>query len=230
VASIKLLTAAPQSIGVSISGTRVTVSAMTVANLVGYAYGVEPYQITEGHSGSSRSWFNNDRWDIAARAGGDAALTKAQVRLMFQNLLAERFQLTFRREKKEMPVYALVRGKSAPKLTEDNDPTAAYRMLLTSKQEVVTRSTTKGTMEQLANMLAAEMGTPVLDRTELNGTYDYKLEYSGQLSTGPEAAESTAKAPSIAKAVQQQLGLKLESIKAPIEILVIDRVERPSAN
>ena len=230
VASIKLLTTQPQSVGISISGTRVTVSAMTVANLVGYAYGVEPYQIAEGHRGSNRGWLNNERWDIAARAGGDASLSKVQVRLMLQNLLAERFQLEFHREKQEMPAYALVRGKSAPRLTENNDPTATYRMLLTSPRQVVTRSITKGTIEQLANMLANEMGTPVLDRTELKGTYDYKLEYSGQLSAGPEAADSDSRTPSIATAVQQQLGLKLESTKAPIEILVIDRAEQPTAN
>jgi len=68
------------------------------------------------------------------------------------------------------------------------------------------------------------------DRTELKGTYDYKLEYSGQLLAGPEAADSDSRTPSIATAVQQQLGLKLESTKAPIEILVIDRAEQPTAN
>jgi uncharacterized protein (TIGR03435 family) len=220
VASIRLHTDQVRMVGLDISGPRVTISAFSVSNLVEYAYNLKMYQVVGGPD-----WATSDRYDIVAKAEGDAALTRDRMRPMMQALLADRFQAKVHRETRELPVFALVRAKNGAKLRENNDPEAKYSMAMRSPKQDVFTTTTKGTMQQLADQLSGNIRRPVLDKTGLTGTYDYTLEW---LPDNAAAADSNL--PSIYTAVEEQLGLKLEATKAPIEVVVIDHVEKPSAN
>jgi uncharacterized protein (TIGR03435 family) len=216
VAAIKLHTGEVASVGISTSGPRVTVSAMSVSNLVRYAYDLKNYQVAGGPD-----WASSDRWDIFAKGEG-GGLTRGQVRKMIEALLADRFQVKLHREAKEMAVYALIVGKGGPKLRKSAPDTTSRLMMDGTRTTRIT--TTNGSMEQLVAQLSGHMDRPVLDKTRLTGSYDYKLEWAS-VDAPPDVNVA-----SIFSALQEQLGLKLESTKGAIEILVIDHVEKPPAN
>jgi uncharacterized protein (TIGR03435 family) len=204
----------------TISGPRVRVVAYGLGGLLMEAYDMKYYQLS-----GLPSWTDSDRFDIDAKAEGEATLTKAQFKQMLQTLLADRFHVKVHLETKEMPVYALVVGKNGPKLKES----VAEKFSLTMRGvQGVEITVLKGSMEQLATQLSGS-GTdrPVLDKTGLTGTYDYTLNWTPERDGVPPPDSSGVTLPI---AVQEQLGLKLESQKAPIEILVVDHAEKPSAN
>jgi len=222
VASIKLHAGLVTTVDLSISGTRVTVSAMTLADLIADAYNVKFYQVSGGPK-----WAHSDPWDIIAKGQGDGILTRYQVRKMVQSLLADRFRVKLHRETREMAVYAVVLGlggKGGPKLKVSAPDAVSTLQVSGGKGGRIQIMTTKGTMEQLVDQLSANLHRPVLDKTGLTGSYDYKLEWAR------EDAASNSDAPSIFAALQEQLGLRLEAMKAPVETMVIDRVEKPSEN
>jgi len=178
---------------------------------------------------------------------------------MLQALLVDRFKLTFRRDSKELPVYWLASAKNGYKLHEakpgdtyaNGIPVPAGRsgvgmMMLNGGDRTQTLTAQAVPIANLERSLAVSLGRPVLDKTALAGLYDFTLTYAldpGQLQGLSGGAPSTPTpngqpplsapdpaAPNILAAVQEQLGLKLESGKGPVEIIVIDRVERPSGN
>jgi uncharacterized protein (TIGR03435 family) len=218
VASIRLHDGLVQMVGLTASGPRVTISAFSVSNLVEYAYDVKMYQVAGGPA-----WATTERYDIVAKAPGDAAVTGDQIPPMVQALLAERFHAAVHREMREMPVYALVVGGKGPRLKE-SAPDASPMLRMGGPRGVIQITTTKGSMGQLVDQLSGSIGRPVLDQTGLTGTYDYTLEWAG------DYAPPDANAPSVFAAVEEQLGLKLESTKAPIEVVIIDHIEKPSSN
>ena len=219
-ASIRLHTGPVQSVAVRISGPRVTFLALSVSNLLQYAYDLKSYQIGEGPA-----WTVSDRYDIQLKAEGDGELSTAEARKLVQDLLAERFQAKVHRETKDMPVYLLVTGKSGAKLKENTDTASAYRMMMSSPRRAVVMTVTKGTIKQLADQLSVNLQRPVLDRTGLMAAYDYKLEW---LPDG--AAVTDEDAPSIYTALEDQLGLRLDGTKTSIEVLTFERVAKPSDN
>jgi len=194
-------------------------------------------------------WLLADRYDIDARIGeADMAAwqkpttQKEMLRAMLQSLLVERCKLAVHRETKDKPIYALVVGKSGPKFkaAESTVPAA----ILAKHPGVVPIPSDGGMIGPgekpgSVNLYGAPMGTlalvlsqpaerPVVDKTGLTGKYDIKLEMMPQ---GPQAADGTQDpGASIFTVVQEQLGLKLESGKDEVEILVIDHMERPTEN
>ena len=204
----------------AVRGSRVIGTASTLADMITAAYGVRSDQISNGPG-----WINSDRFDIEAKTPGDVPPTAEQSRLMMQNLLAERFQLRLHRETRDLPVYALVVGKNGAKL-KISDPRAREGGFVQGTANGLHMETTKGSMERLARQLSSSAGRPVIDRTGLAGTYEYTLDWFP--ANRIPAPESTV--PSMFIAVQEQLGLRLESTTAPQEVLVIDRVEKPSEN
>ena len=151
------------------------------------------------------------------------------MRPKLQSLLAERFKLSLHRETREQPLYALVVGKSGTKFQRANGNFGGLRIGRTQ----LTGS--GATLEMLTTALANQLGRPVLDRTGLEGTFDFKLEWAAQAGASPlpggdALPPADANGPSIFTALQEQLGLKLESTKGSVEVLVIDHVERPSEN
>jgi bla regulator protein blaR1 len=237
VASIK--PADPNTHGMRVQmapGGRLTASGVTVKFLIQQAYNVKDFQITGGPG-----WIGSDRYDISTKAEGEGQITPEQLRPMMQALLADRFKLTFHRETKEMPVYALVVGKNGPKMHESERHEDAEgrggTQIRMSRGQITAQAMS---MAMLANQLSNRLGRNVLDKTGLTGNYDFTLEFTpeGMQPMGMPPREGGADAPppvdspgpSIFTAVQDQLGLKLESQKGPVEILILDRIERPSEN
>ncbi len=226
------------------SGRFRTVNAPVIL-LVRFAWNVQDFQIA-----GLPAWAKTERFSIDARWSDPADMDPTQmhtfdarVHLRLQDLLENRFALKVHRQTKEMPVYALLVSKSGPKLTAASPQTdpKTRGMLRTGRGEL---SGTAVTIERLVKELTAQTGRTVIDKTGLKGEYDFKLQWTpepGQInSMAPppgaqapamaEAAASDATGPSLVTAIQEQLGLKLESTKGPVEVIVIDHVERPSAN
>jgi uncharacterized protein (TIGR03435 family) len=214
VASVKRTQHSRNADGLSISDVKIASPGRLVATnasldeCIRWAYEAKEYQI------SGPDWLNSDAasYDIEAKAPPNTPAK--QIRLMMQTLLAERFKLVLHRETRVLPVYALVVAKNGPKLQEVNSEGGAG---LSSEggPNGVRVTSPKAAMAGLAHRLSLDVGRPVLDRTELKGFFRITLEWSRE-----------GDGPSIFAAIQEQLGLKLEGTKAPIEILVIDRAQR----
>jgi uncharacterized protein (TIGR03435 family) len=215
---------------------------ITPQQIISIAYGVESLQFSGGPS-----WLPSERFDIQAKM--DAATTEALAKLsqaqrvlaqqqMLQALLADRFQLTVHRETKEGTIYTLVIAKGGPKLQEakPGDP-GADNMTSKSGGDLTAQAVP---IARLVRSLTQMLGHPVLDKTDLKGVYDFKLQFTpDDRLQPPNGAAPNARlpeppadsnAPSLFDALQEQLGLKLDSGKGPVEVIVIDHVERPSGN
>ncbi len=209
----------------SSSGARVTLVAYPAIGLIMEAYNFENYQVSFDTSVPLR---DDIYYDIVAKAAGSGTPTRSEFRQMLKTLLAERFNLKVHHEMKEMPVYALVVGKNGPKFKE-SAPDANFfgKHGVNGRNQNVTAS--KYTMELLAKDIRGFFGVdrPVADKTGLTGTYDIKMEATPEfrINRDPELGDI-----SVFTAVQAQLGLRLEPQKAMIEILVVDRLEKPSTN
>lgn len=196
---------------------------VTVFQLLQSVYDVKSFQISGGPS-----WIKSEQFDIQATAG--AAASEDQMKLMAQALLAHRFQLKLHRETKEIPVYVLAIAKNGPKLQAAKDDTqCGGNGCFGVGNGYFTAS--GGTMAFTADVLTRLLDRPALDKTGLPGHYDFKLTYDQSSVKAPMIGMQNAPTggPSIFAAVED-LGLKLNPQKDPVEILVIDSVERPPAN
>jgi uncharacterized protein (TIGR03435 family) len=212
VASVKPVNppAGPHVVSLIVNHGRLNIEAAELRQIVGLAYAIQRVRVQGGPE-----WADSDQFDIVAKAENPDA-TRDQVRSMLQTLLAERFKLTVHRETKQVPAYSLVLAKSGSKLKEaapDRKSGLADTVSPTGERLTVFESSP---LRILVNMLANTLGSPVVDKTGLDGLYDYTFEW-------PDAGSSLF-------ASVDQLGLKLEAKKAPVEVLVMDRAERPSAN
>jgi uncharacterized protein (TIGR03435 family) len=197
---------------IRISGSRVDLQTIGLKGLVMDAYNVKEYQVSGGPVWASRL---DSTYDVAAKTEGDVAQSMDQVRLMLRSLLAERFHLKLRRESKQLPVYDLVVAKGGPKVkrvANDAPPTPGMR---------------RGSMDQLAALLSLMVDRPVIDKTGLEGVYEYSSGLT-QLDIGAQdSADAVARG---LTAIQEQLGLKVEAAKAMLERLVIESAEKPTSN
>jgi uncharacterized protein (TIGR03435 family) len=151
---------------------------------------------------------------------------------LLQPLLAERFQLRFHRETRDMKVYKLVVAKNGPRLREvkEGDPAAGLAGTRIGRGLIEGH---RVAISDLAGFPQSELGRTVQEATGLTGKYDFKLEWvpdESQPNSGGEALPPNAEGATIFRAIQEQLGLKLEAGKGPVEILVIDHAEKPSGN
>jgi uncharacterized protein (TIGR03435 family) len=187
---------------------------VTLQDCIREAYGVTDSQI------SGEKWLGPDRYDIVAKI--PSGVTQSQNPAMLQTLLAERFKLALHHGTKELPVYLLVVAKNGPKI----QPVEPGNGGVASKPGQMTGRAI--TMQRLATFLSsarAQLEHTVVDQTGLSGNYTFKLEWT------PEDKQSAdAPGTSLLAALQEQLGLKLEAGKAPLELLVIDHAEKPSEN
>jgi len=211
-----------------------TASGVTLKQLIMQAYDIVGFQLT----GEPR-WVGTDRWDVQARAEGfQDRIPLEPERAMLRALLADRFQLKVHGETREMPVYGLVLAKNGPKLAAVADPAKPPGL----RQGPGSLRFTKSTIAMLARQLGLQLGRNVIDKTGLAGVYDFALEWTPEPGQGggPEAfgfppgtpgpSNATFNGPSIYTAVQEQLGLRLDSQRGPAEVLVVDFVDKPSAN
>jgi uncharacterized protein (TIGR03435 family) len=204
-------------------GARLTTSGATVKMLIFLAYQLMPDQVSGGPA-----WVESDSFDIDARAA-DPKVTRAEFRQMVQNLLADRFQLKVHRATKELPVYALVVARNGPKLVDakNDDGDAGMRIEGPGRMTGV-----KATMPMFANTLSKPLRRHVVDETGLKGAYSFHLDFvPDQKPVMPgDTPPPDRDGPSIFTALQEQLGLSLKATKGPVDVLVIDRAEKPSAN
>jgi uncharacterized protein (TIGR03435 family) len=226
-----------------VPGGGLNMTNIPLRTMIALAYGVREFQVSGGPG-----WIGSERFDVTARV--DAAAAKGQEDLAkmpegqfktvrdqsndrLRALLADRFQLVAHKETREQPIYALVVSKNGPKLQEAKGAEA--------KQGMNTgrgRSEAFGVpMQILVQVLSNITGRPVIDKTGLTGKYDFVLEWT------PDAADARAQGfgdgvttpapapgPTIFTALQEQLGLRLEAQKGPVQNIVIDRAEKPSEN
>lgn len=178
-----------------------------------WAYDLKDFEI------SGPDWIiSDDRYDIIAKAAGPA--TNEQMRPMLQTLLLERLKMKVHRETRQLPVYVLLPGKGPAKVkpaSPDGEATlsGAATGAFFHNQPI----------SRFTFMLTRRMDRPVLDKTGLTGVYDYTIDLSGLGFNGQPPQDPTA-GPSIFTAVQDNLNLRLEAQRAPIEVLVIDQVDR----
>lgn len=232
-------------------GGRLTITNMPLKEMIVLAWRIQPFQISGGPG-----WIESAHYDVSAKPEGNSG--RDQVPLMLQALLGDRFQLKFHRETKEAPVYALVvankDGKLGPKLTPAKegsctpidpskpppppDPAKPSTMGCGGMMMGPDRVAASGVpIANLIPMLSRVLGRTVIDKTELKGNFDIGMQWTPDDSQavqfrpdGPKPPPSDPTGPSIFTAIQEQLGLKLESQKGPVEMFVIDQVERPSEN
>lgn len=187
---------------------------ITLSNLIAIAFKLDGNNQLSGKP----DWLDSTFYEVAAKPEGDAGLSYEQLRPLLQQLLQERFHLAYHRENKNIKSYALVVAKGGPKLqASKGESTHAY--ILPGALDAANMS-----VYMLASMLSRPLGQPVADRTGLKGNYDFRLDFA------PLEETDTAK-PSIFTAVEEQLGLKLETGMVPIEMFVIDHVDKvPTEN
>lgn len=197
--------------------------------LLRWAYGVQDKQIAGGPA-----WLDEDRYEVAGEIDGEGAPSDAQWRIAVQQLLTDRFALVFHHESREMPAYVLTVAKGGAKLTPNNPekyPASMVRFSGASGKTMqgVGRDVTLRQFMGEAQRLSLDR--PVVDRTGITGTYDLELTFTREdpASTGLTDLPDDA-APNLFKALEQQLGLKLERANAPVDVLVIDNVTKPSAD
>jgi uncharacterized protein (TIGR03435 family) len=205
----------------SLRGGRLALPNVTLKSLLLMAYQVKQYQVVGGPG-----WIGTDKFDVEGKT--ESNITFAQSYPMLQALLADRFQVRLHRETRDLPVYRLELAKGGLKLQASRDPQEFFR----TGRGLIEVKRTK--MQTLADLLGSALGRMVLNETGQDGEFDFKLQWTPDESQ-PNAADADVSAfdpagPSIFTAVQEQLGLRLESAKAPVEVLVIDRAEKPSEN
>ena len=232
-------------------GGRVSAENFPVRLLITYAYQLANFQVVGGPG-----WLMSDGYDIIAKVDGNPAPVvpgtgevDAQ-HLAVQKLLVDRFKLKFHKEAREMDVFALVMAKpggaTGPKLTRAKFDCAAAAAEAkqsgrppTPPQGIegpicsIMGTTGRFRMGGLNSLVMAQVlgqlaGRYVVDRTGLAGAWDFDLTFAQEGRGGPNAPAADPDAPSLFTAVQEQLGLKLEATKAPVDVLVIDSIERPT--
>jgi len=187
-----------------------------------FGYGVHPKQIVDGPD-----WLRTERFDIKGVPDAEGQPNLKQMQEMVQKLLADRFGLKFHREQRELAVYAVTVTKGGPKLTKNtSDPDGLPNQNGGQHGTQRTDKFTNVSMADLALILTFFLDRPVVDQTGITGRWDFTLLWTPDESKGSDANA----APGIFTAMQEELGLKLEAVKAPAEVMVVDRVERPSAN
>jgi uncharacterized protein (TIGR03435 family) len=203
----------------------------TLQLLIAAAYDLNPRTISGGPA-----WINSEHYDIQAVTPGDQRPDHDEQMSMLRSLLTERFKLAFHREPKEFSIYALEVAKGGPKLkttaASADDPVVVGPAVVYPERVVLPgRNASMGDMVSIFQR--AILDRPVVDKTEIKGKYDFDLDWApdetqfgGALTPAPS---ETPSAP-LFRAIEEQMGLKLEAMRGPVSAMVIDSAERPSAN
>jgi uncharacterized protein (TIGR03435 family) len=203
----------------------------TLSDLITFAYGLHPKQLEGGPD-----WLNKDKFDLLAKPDGEGQPNDKQWKIMIQKLLADRFQLKFHNDKEDLSVYAIVVAKDGPKLNKSGgDPNGLPGLFFRGLGDLPARN---ATMADFAGLLqSAVLDKPVVDQTGLQGRFDFTLkwtpdefQFAGIGVKPPPPADTADAPPDLFTAMQQQLGLKLDSTKAPVNVLVIDQAAQPTPN
>jgi uncharacterized protein (TIGR03435 family) len=215
----------------SVRGRNFTTGNTTLVDMLSFAYGVHKKQII-----GLPEWADTDKFDLAGEPDAPGAPSLKQWNSMMQKLLAERFKLTFHHDKKELSVYAITVAKTGSRLTpSQGDPNGLPGNFFRGLGDMVN---VNSTLQDFAGVMqAAVLDRPVVDQTGLTGRFDFMLkwtpdesQFSGMGVKVPPPSDKADAPPSLYTAIQEQLGLKLDPVKAPVDVMVVDHVEKPSEN
>jgi len=214
-----------------VNGRNFSTHNISLAGLIKFAYGVHGKQIL-----NAPDWMDHDTYDIAAVPDGEGQPSDKQWKGMLQKLMAERFKLTFHQDKRELAVFALTVGKDGPKnMVENTGGGSLPGMFFRGTPGGIMLPANNATMKDFTGLLQeVVLDKPVVDQTGLKGRYDFTLkwapddsQFGGHVPPPSDAADAP---PNLFTAVQEQIGLKIESTKAMVDVMVMDHVEKPSAN
>ena len=231
VATIKPSDPETQGKGFNSNGRNFRTRGTTLVDLIKFAYDLHEKQITGGPD-----WIDRDKFDIEATADQDGDPSYEQTKSMVRKLIVSRFKLTTHQGKKELSVYVLTVDKGGPKnLTKSESQTNGFSIPLMPTPGGMMLAVRNGTMTNFAifALQGAVLDRPVLDQTGLPERYDFSVKWSpddSQFGGRMKLPQSENPLPGLFAAVKEQLGLKLEATKAPADVMVIDTVEKPSAN
>jgi uncharacterized protein (TIGR03435 family) len=206
----------------------------TVFSMIRFACDLRDFQITGGPG-----WLRSSTWEIAAKLDqppADWASLSNEVRgsiqrQRFQALLAQRFNFKWHFETKEMPVYNLVLSKNGSKLKSTPSDAVIKGSMSSNGNRGKQVIEAKGVaMNIVAASLGQSIGRTVIDKTGLTGIYDFTLNYTSDNNDATASSDDSASGPTIFTALEEQLGLKLEAAKGPVQVLVVDSIEKPSDN
>lgn len=190
---------------------------LTLKRLIGMAWDVDGSVVSGGPN-----WIDSDSYDINAKIPAEYShWTGEQFQHMLQALLADRFQLRIRREPREVSAFALIVARGGPKMMPAKPGQTGNDMSANNTHLKATNVTMEGFAKRLSR--DRDIGKLVVDKTALTGRYDFELDWA-------RAQQESDDRPGIFTALQEQLGLKLESAKVSVEAVVIDRAEKPSEN
>jgi uncharacterized protein (TIGR03435 family) len=219
----------------TVRGVNVMTINTTLSDIMTMAYNLHAKQIE-----NAPEWAGADKYDVTGKPDVPGLPSTEQMKSMLQKMMTDRFKLKFHKEKKELSAYVITVAKGGPKLTPSQaDPNSLPGLFFNGPGRFNVRNATLAEVAQV--LQGAVMDRPVVDQTGLTGKYDFTLnwtpdefQFSGLRGPGapplPPPPPGQAEMPDLYTAIQQQLGLKLESTKAPVEVLVIDHVEKPSEN
>jgi uncharacterized protein (TIGR03435 family) len=213
--------------GFNVQEDRLLAVNTTLSDLITYAYEIHPKQLI-----GAPDWVNEDKFDINAKFSGAGEPSPSQIQSLVRKLLAKRFKLSLHHDKKELQVFALSKTQAGPKLAKSSaDPNQLPEM---SFQDLGKLNVRSGSMQDFITVMQSiVLDRPVIDRTGLTGRYKFTLDWTPDDSqfrswgaTIPHPAGATAPPP-LSAAIQGQLGLKLDSTMASVQVFVIDHVEKP---
>jgi uncharacterized protein (TIGR03435 family) len=233
VATIKPSDPASSGQIVTLRGAEVITTNATVRDLINLAYWLHPKQVTGGPA-----WIESEKYDMAGKPDAPGQPSVDQMKMMIQKLLADRFQLKFHFEKRDLSAYAVWITKGGAKIIRSQDDPKGLPGFYFGRAAAGTTLTFRNSpMSQVTAVLQNFLDKPVVDQSGLSEKYDFTLTFTldtaqaARLGGPPTpAADNPDAAPDLFTAFQQQLGLKLESTKAPVDVMVIDKVEKPSEN
>ena len=231
VATVKPSDPNNQGKGFGVRGRNFSTRNTSLVDLIEFAYDVHAKQIV-----GAPDWVDKDKYDIAAVPDKDGTPSYEQWKGMLQKLLAERFKLTFHKEKRELSVYVLTVGKGGPKnITKSESTAPGFSIPIHPAPGGIMMSMINATMTNFAvfGLQSGVLDRPVLDQTGLTDKFDFNVTWTpddSQFGGHMKVPPSDNPAPNLFTAIQEQLGLKLEAVKAPADVMVIDHVEKPSEN
>jgi uncharacterized protein (TIGR03435 family) len=203
-------------------GRHVLLLDHTVEDLLLIGYGMQKSQLV-----GMPEWAKTEKWDVDGVPDAEGIPSLRQLQGMMQKILAERFGLKAHREQRAIPVFALTVAKGGPKMTPNaSDPNGWMDQQNSAGNGRDVENLKNASMSDLALILQFRVDRPVVDQTGLKGRFDFKLQWTTDDAQAPQADAP----PGLFTAIQEQIGLKLEPVKAPAEVLVIDHVERAGAN
>jgi uncharacterized protein (TIGR03435 family) len=219
-------------------GGTLTVINNELTNVIDNAYGIRRYELIGGPD-----WINSDRYNIQAKASGD--VPREEMMLMLRSLLEDRFTLKVHRETRELPIYVMTTAKGGLRVPPARDGSCVAfdpknprrsspgqpRTPVCGNNHITlnTWNATSIEMSEAAAALVGVLGRNVVDKTGVSGRFDIHLQWTpDQAPDGADSVASDASAVSLFTALEEQLGLKVESSRGPVAVVVIDHVERPT--